>query len=156
MTGASGGGTQTFLLAALDDRLAAAVPAVMVSTAMQGGCVCENASHLRVGTGNVELAALFAPKPLGLTAADDWTKELAAKGFPELKRLYAMLGAESETGDALQAAPAQLRPALPRVHDGLLLPAPEGDGCRPDAGSGVRADPAEGVECLRRRAPAAR
>ncbi len=93
VTGASGGGTQTFILCAVDDRPAAAVPAVMVSTAMQGGCGCENASHLRVGTGNVELAALFAPKPLGLTAADDWTKELAAKGFPELKRLYALLGA---------------------------------------------------------------
>lgn len=93
VTGASGGGTQTFVLCAADDRPAAAVPAVMVSTAMQGGCVCENASHLRVGTGNVELAALFAPKPLGLTAADDWTKELAAKGFPELKRLYTLLGA---------------------------------------------------------------
>ena len=96
MTGASGGGTQTFILAAVDDRLAAAVPAVMVSTAMQGGCVCENASHLRVGTGNVELAALFAPKPLGLTAADDWTKELDKKGFPELKRLYALLGADDK------------------------------------------------------------
>jgi dienelactone hydrolase len=57
MTGASGGGTQTFMTAALDDRLACAFPAVMVGTAMQGGCVCENASHLRVNTGNVEIAA---------------------------------------------------------------------------------------------------
>jgi dienelactone hydrolase len=96
VTGASGGGTQTFLLCAVDDRPSAAVPAVMVSTAMQGGCVCENASHLRVGAGNVELAALHAPKPLGLTAADDWTKELATKGFPELKRLYALLGADGK------------------------------------------------------------
>ncbi|HRE99640.1 MAG TPA: acetylxylan esterase [Pirellulaceae bacterium] len=92
ITGASGGGTQTFILSAIDDRLAASFPAVMVSTAMQGGCTCENCSLLRIGTGNVEFAALFAPKPLGLTAADDWTREMATKGFPELQRLYAMYG----------------------------------------------------------------
>ena len=92
-TGASGGGTQTFLLAALDPRLAAAFPAVMVGTAMQGGCTCENASLLRVGTGNIELAALFAPKPLGMTTADDWTKEMPTKGFPDLAKHWASLGA---------------------------------------------------------------
>jgi dienelactone hydrolase len=92
MTGASGGGTQTFMLAALDDRLAAAFPAVMVSTGMQGGCVCENCSHLRVGTGNVEIAALFAPKPMACSAANDWTKEMMTKGYPELQQLYALYG----------------------------------------------------------------
>ncbi len=61
VTGASGGGTQTFMLAALDPRIAAAFPAVMVTTAMQGGCTCENACGLRIDTGNVEFAALFAP-----------------------------------------------------------------------------------------------
>ena len=92
-TGASGGGTQTFLLAAVDSRLAAAFPAVMVGTAMQGGCTCENASLLRVGTGNIELAALFAPKPMGMTTADDWTKEMPTKGFPDLAKHWAALGA---------------------------------------------------------------
>ena len=86
VTGASGGGTQTFLLAAVDPRPAAAFPAVMVSTAMQGGCTCENASYLRIGTGNVEFAALIAPKPLGMTGANDWTVEIETKGLPELKR----------------------------------------------------------------------
>ena len=93
MTGASGGGTQTMLLAAVDPRLKLSFPAVMVSTAMQGGCTCENASLLRVDTGNVEFAALFAPKPQGLTTANDWTKEMSTKGFPELKQLYTLLGA---------------------------------------------------------------
>ena len=54
--------------------------------------VCENASYLRIGTSNVELAALVSPKPLGLIAADDWTKEIATKGLPELKQHYRMLG----------------------------------------------------------------
>jgi dienelactone hydrolase len=93
ITGASGGGTQTMLLAAIDSRVKLSFPAVMVSTAMQGGCTCENASLLRVETGNVEFAALFAPKPQGMTCADDWTKEMAAKGFPELKQLYTLMGA---------------------------------------------------------------
>lgn len=93
VTGASGGGTQSFILAAVDERVKLSFPAVMVSTAMQGGCTCENASLLRVGTGNVEFAALFAPKPQGLTTADDWTREMSSKGFPELQRLYALLGA---------------------------------------------------------------
>ncbi|WP_166822251.1 alpha/beta hydrolase family protein [Thalassoroseus pseudoceratinae] len=92
VTGASGGGTQTFVIASIDDRITAAMPAVMVSTAMQGGCTCENASYLRIGTGNIELAALVAPRPLGLTGANDWTQEIETKGLPELRELYAMLG----------------------------------------------------------------
>ena len=91
-TGASGGGTQTMILAAIDDRIKLSFPVAMVSTAMQGGCPCENASLLRVNTGNVEFAALFAPKPQGMNSADDWTKEMATKGFPELQQLYAMYG----------------------------------------------------------------
>jgi dienelactone hydrolase len=94
VTGASGGGTQTFILGAIDDRPAAAFPAVMVSTAMQGGCICENASYLRVGTGNIELAGLFAPRPLGMSGANDWTVEIETKGLPELKALYRLYGVE--------------------------------------------------------------
>ncbi len=93
ITGASGGGTQTMLLAAVDPRVKLSFPAVMVSTSMQGGCTCENASLLRVNTGNIEFAALFAPKPQGMTAANDWTKEMTTKGFPELQQLYKLLGA---------------------------------------------------------------
>ncbi|MBL9174070.1 MAG: acetylxylan esterase [Verrucomicrobiales bacterium] len=93
VTGASGGGTQSMILAALDPRIALSFPAVMVSTAMQGGCTCENACLLRVDTGNVEFAALVAPRPQGMTTADDWTREMATKGFPELKKLYEQFGA---------------------------------------------------------------
>jgi len=96
ITGASGGGTQSMILAALDDRLALSFPAVMVSTAMQGGCTCENASLLRLGRGNVDFAAMFAPKPQGMTTANDWTKEMATKGFPELQAYYARLGAADQ------------------------------------------------------------
>ncbi|HEV2294612.1 MAG TPA: acetylxylan esterase [Tepidisphaeraceae bacterium] len=92
VTGASGGGTQTILVSALDPRVAVSFPHVMVSMSMQGGCVCENAPLLRVGTNNVELACLFAPKPLGMGAANDWTKDLETTGLPEAKRIYELYG----------------------------------------------------------------
>jgi cephalosporin-C deacetylase-like acetyl esterase len=91
-TGASGGGTQTLIITGIDERVTAAFPCVMTSTAMQGGCTCENSNHLRIGLGNIDIAALTAPRPIGMTAADDWTKELETKGFPDLKDLYTMLG----------------------------------------------------------------
>ncbi|WP_197231027.1 acetylxylan esterase [Novipirellula artificiosorum] len=93
VTGASGGGTQSMIVAAIDNRITAAMPCVMVSTAMQGGCTCENAPLLRIDQGNVDIAAAIAPRPLGLTAADDWTVELETKGYPQLRHLYQMLGA---------------------------------------------------------------
>jgi dienelactone hydrolase len=93
ITGESGGGTQTFLLSALDSRPIAAVPAVMVSGNMQGGCVCENTSLLRIGTNNIELAALFAPKPLGLIGANDWTHDIETVGYPEIQKIYGLFGA---------------------------------------------------------------
>lgn len=96
VTGASGGGTQSFILAAVDERITAAFPAVMVSASMQGGCICENDPYLRVNTTNIELSALIAPRPLGMTAANDWTKEVETKGLPELKKIYAMYGAEGK------------------------------------------------------------
>jgi hypothetical protein len=92
ITGESGGGTQTLVLAAIDERLAAAFPCVMTSTAMQGGCTCENACYLRINQGNIDIAAAFAPKPMGMTAANDWTKELEKKGYPDLKKVWGGLG----------------------------------------------------------------
>ncbi|MFQ5730888.1 MAG: alpha/beta hydrolase family protein [Planctomycetaceae bacterium] len=92
VTGSSGGGTQTFMLCAVDDRPAVAFPAVMVSTGMQGGCVCENAEYLRIGINNIALAALFAPKPLAMSGAHDWTIAIETKGYPELRQVYGFYG----------------------------------------------------------------
>ncbi len=92
VTGASGGGTQSMILGAIDERIAASMPCVMVSTAMQGGCTCENAPLLRIDQGNIDIAAATAPRPLGLTAADDWTIDLETSGFPDLKNVYQMMG----------------------------------------------------------------
>jgi dienelactone hydrolase len=92
VTGASGGGTQTFMLCAIDPRPSVAFPAVMVSTNMQGGCVCENAELLRIGINNIALAAAFAPKPMALSGAADWTIDIETRGLPELKQVYSLFG----------------------------------------------------------------
>lgn len=92
-TGASGGGTQTFLLTALDDRIKVAAPVVMVSHAFQGGCLCENAAGLRIGTDNVEFAALAAPRPLKLVGATgDWTALTMSRAYPALQGVYSLIG----------------------------------------------------------------
>ncbi len=92
VTGCSGGGTQTFLLTALDSRVTAAFPAAMVSTAMQGGCTCENCCNVRVVTGNVEITALAAPRPVAMSACNDWTKNMPTEGYPQLQQLYKLAG----------------------------------------------------------------
>ncbi len=92
-TGESGGGTQTFLLGAVDDRVKVAAPVCMVSHHFQGGCSCENAPLLRVGTDNVEFAALFAPKPQMLVGATgDWTSQIMERGVPEIRAVYRLYG----------------------------------------------------------------
>ncbi len=92
-TGASGGATQTLILGAIDPRVTVSFPAVMVSEAMQGGCICENSPLLRINTNNAEIASLFAPKPLGMTSANDWTRKLETKGFPQIRDIYKLYGA---------------------------------------------------------------
>lgn len=92
VTGESGGGTQTFMLCAVDQRPTVAFPAVMVGTAMQGGCICENADYLRVGQNNIAIAALMAPRPLAMSGANDWTIDIETRGLPELKQVYGFYG----------------------------------------------------------------
>ncbi len=93
-TGASGGGTQTFMLGALDDRLAAQAPCVMVSHTMQGGCSCENVPGLRVDFSNMEIAAVPAPRPQILVAASgDWTKTTMTVEGPAVEKIYRLFEA---------------------------------------------------------------
>lgn len=96
-TGASGGGTQTFLLTAVDDRISVSAPVNMISHYMQGGDVCENAPNLRLDTSNVEIGALMAPRPmLMVSAAGDWTRDTPRIEFPAVESVYALLGAKDK------------------------------------------------------------
>jgi hypothetical protein len=100
-SGISGGGTQTFLLSALEPRLSCAAPAKMVSSLMQGGCVCENAPLLRLFAGNPEIAGLTAPRPLLLISdAGDWTRDNPDTVAPHLKRVYGLFRAEEQFAHA--------------------------------------------------------
>jgi hypothetical protein len=94
VTGESGGGTQTFLLGAVDQRVAVAAPVNMISLHMQGGCLCENMPGLRLDTNNVEIAATIAPRPLLMVSATgDWTAETLEVEYPAMQSLYALMGA---------------------------------------------------------------
>lgn len=92
-TGSSGGGSQTFLLAAVDERIGFVAPVNMVSAYMQGGDPCEEAPNLRVETFNVEIAAMIAPRPMLLVSSThDWTRHTPEEEFPALQRIYGLYG----------------------------------------------------------------
>ncbi len=105
ITGASGGGTQTFIAAALDYRFDISVPTVMVSAYFYGGCVCESGKPIHKSanfeTDNVEIAACFAPKPqLLISDGNDWTKNVPNVEFPYIKNIYKLYGAEDNIENA--------------------------------------------------------
>ncbi|MGC8988910.1 MAG: dienelactone hydrolase family protein, partial [Verrucomicrobiia bacterium] len=101
-TGGSGGGQQTLYLAALDSRVKAIVPAVLVSwfrrilfVSEQTHCFCNHAPGIARLTDEPELAGLFAPRPaLFICATGDWTRDFPREEFPEIKHIYQLVGGE--------------------------------------------------------------
>jgi len=117
-TGESGGGTQTFLLAAVDERILLSAPVNMVSFIMQGGSLCENAPNLRVDTNNVELAALMAPRPMMMVSATgDWTRNTMTSEYPAVRGIYRLFGAEDKlTAIQIDAAHNYNQPSREAVY----------------------------------------
>jgi len=126
--GGSSGAAQSFMLAAVDDRIAFTALVSMVSSFMQGGDVCEGAPGLRMGTSNPEIAAMIAPKPMLLVAGTvDWTRNTLRDEYPAIKKLYELYGKPENVAAVQVEAPHNFnQPSreavykfLSRIHPGL-------------------------------------
>jgi dienelactone hydrolase len=94
-TGASGGATQILMLQAIDDRIKFSSPVNMISSIYQGGSPCENAPLLRIGTNNMEIGALMAPRPmLMVSTTQDWTKNTPRVEYPAMQGIYRLYDKE--------------------------------------------------------------
>lgn len=99
ITGASGGGSHTLFLTAIDERIKVSVPVVMVSSYFSGGCPCESGQPIHLcgnGTNNAEISAMAAPRAqLIISDGQDWTQNVPDLEFPFIKRTYSFYNAES-------------------------------------------------------------
>ncbi|MCA8948181.1 MAG: hypothetical protein KDE27_01685, partial [Planctomycetes bacterium] len=133
VTGASGGGQQTYYLMALEDRLAAAAPIVMacywreILSDTGAHCGCNHVPRAAATTDVPEMCAVFAPKPAFFgTVTGDWTHNFPTEGLPELTAHWLRLGGRapgSRHGDEGHNYDRPMREAVYGfLHDALIGP----------------------------------
>jgi hypothetical protein len=96
-TGASGGASQTWTLALLDERVKVVAPVCMLSAHFQGGCQCEEGPLMRLnGVTSFDIVSALAPRPVLLPSVTrDWTNLLPRYEFPALQKVYRLFDAEN-------------------------------------------------------------
>lgn len=96
VTGASGGGTQTFFLTLVDNRIKVSAPVVAVYPwAAPEECRCEGGMPVMQAaqTNAVELAAAAAPRPqLLISVGSDPTRDFPQVGLPFMRHVYELYG----------------------------------------------------------------
>ncbi|MBN1851426.1 MAG: acetylxylan esterase, partial [Pirellulales bacterium] len=96
--GASGGGLQTQMLAALDDRVQAATIVGMTCDFREilfphaAHCRCNHWPRAMAYTDAPEISALAFPSPVQYLVMNDWTRHFPHDNFPKIQELYRLNG----------------------------------------------------------------
>ena len=98
VAGASGGGLQTQMLTAVDERVKAATIVGLTCDFRQimfpaaTHCACNHFPHVMRRTDHPEISTLGLPAAVQYLTMNDWTKSFEADNFPTIQKLYAAHG----------------------------------------------------------------
>jgi hypothetical protein len=143
VTGASGGGTQTFILGAIDPRPAALFPAVMVGEAMQAGASARTARTCACWAARRDRGAV-GPAPPRNERGQRLDARHRNQGLPQLKALYKL--SQRKTSCRRGRGPSSRTTSTGRrARRWRRSSASTSRAGRRRQGAAVRADPAQGV-----------
>jgi len=101
--GNSGGGLQTQMLVAVDDRVKAATISGLTCDYREivfpgrSHCRCNHFPNIMRYTDEPEISTLGLPTPVQYLTMDDWTKSFPRNNYPTIRRLYEANGLKGRT-----------------------------------------------------------